>query len=55
VVPLKARGQLLRKAVRSRKVLEMDRLTQFLAGYGHSLAEFHKTSSYAFLEIKKAA
>jgi CRISPR-associated exonuclease Cas4 len=53
--PLKAHGQLLRKAVRNRKVLEMDRLTQFLAGYGHSLAEFHKTSSYAFLEIKKAA
>jgi len=53
--PLKAYGQLLRKAVRTRKVLDADRLGQFLQGYGHSLADFQKNSSYSFLEIKKAA
>jgi CRISPR-associated exonuclease Cas4 len=53
--PLKAHGQLLRKAVRSRKVLDTDRLGQFLEGYGQSLADFQKSSSYSFLEIKKAA
>lgn len=53
--PLKAHGQLLRKAVRSRKVLDTDRLNQFIQGYGHSLADFQKSSSYSFLEIRKAA
>jgi len=53
--PLKAHGQLLRKAVRTRKVLDTDRLGQFLQGYGQSLADFQKSSSYSFLEIKKAA
>jgi len=53
--PLKAHGQLLRKAVRSRKVLDTDRLDQFLQGYSQSLADFQKSSSYSFLEIKKAA
>ena len=53
--PCKAHGHLLRKAVRSRKVLDTDRLTQFLQGYGHSLTDFQKSSSYSFLEIKKAA
>lgn len=53
--PLKAYGQLLRKAVRTRKVLDTDRLTQFLQDYGHSLADFQKSSSYSFLEVKKAA
>ena len=53
--PLKAHGQILRKAVRSRKVMDTDRLTQFLQGYGRSLADFQKSSSYSFLEIKKAA
>jgi len=51
----KAHGQLLRKAVRTRKVLDTDRLGQFLQGYGQSLADFQKSSSYSFLEIKKAA
>jgi len=53
--PLKAHGQLLRKAVRTRKVLDTDRLGQFLQGYSQSLADFQKSSSYSFLEIKKAA
>ncbi len=53
--PFKAHGQLLRKAVRSRKVLDADKLGQFLQGYGQSLADFQKSSSYSFLEIKKAA
>jgi len=53
--PLKAHGQLLRKAVRTRKILDTDRLGQFLQGYGQSLADFQKSSSYSFLEIKKAA
>jgi len=53
--PLKAHGQLLRKAVRSRKVLDTDKLGQFLQDYGQSLADFQKSSSYSFLEIKKAA
>lgn len=51
----KAHGHLLRKAVRTRKVLDTDRLTQFLQGYGQSLTDFQKNSSYSFLEIKKAA
>ena len=53
--PLKAHGQLLRQAVRTRKVLDTDRLGQFLQGYGQSLADFQKSSTYSFLEIRKAA
>ena len=53
--PLKAFGHLLRKAVRTRKSLDTDQLDQFLQGYGHSLEEFQKSSSYAFLEVRKAA
>lgn len=53
--PLKAHGHLLRKAVRTRKVLDTDRLGEFLQGYDHSLADFQKSSCYSFLEIKKAA
>ena len=53
--PLKAFGHLLRKAVRTRKSLDTDQLDQFLQCYGHSLAEFQKSSSYAFLEVRKAA
>ena len=53
--PLKAHGQLLRQAVRTRKVLDTDRLGQFLQGYGQSLADFQKNSTYSFLEIRKAA
>ena len=53
--PLKACDRLLRKAVRTRKVLDTERLSQFLQDLGQSLADFHTTNSYSFLEIKKAA
>ena len=53
--PLKAFDRLLRTAVRTRKVLDTERLSQFLQDLGQSLADFHTTSSYSFLEIKKAA
>jgi len=53
--PFKAHGHLLRKAVRTRKSLDTDQLGQFLQGSGHSLADFQKSGSYSFLEIKKAA
>jgi CRISPR-associated exonuclease Cas4 len=53
--PLKAHGRLLQKATRSKKTLKMDRLGDFLKGYGQSLADFEETSTYSFLEIKKAA
>lgn len=53
--PLKAHGKFLQKACRSRKVLDTDRLAEFLKGYGQSLSAFQTTSSYSFLEIKKAA
>jgi len=53
--PLKAHGRFLQKAVRSRKVLDVDRLNDFLKGYGQSLADFQMTTSYSFLEIRKAA
>jgi len=53
--PLKAFDRLLRKAVRTRKVLDTERLSQFLQDLGQSLADFQKSSSYSFLEIKKAA
>ena len=41
--------------MRTRKVLDTDRLGQFLQGYGQSLADFQKSSTYSFLEIRKAA
>lgn len=53
--PLKAHGRLLKKAIRSRKTLDTERLTEFLKEYGQSLTDFQTTQSYSFLEIKKAA
>ena len=53
--PLKAHGKFLQKAFRSRKVLDTERLADFLKDYGQSLADFQTTNSYSFLEIKKAA
>jgi len=53
--PLKAHGHLLRKAIRTRKSLDTEQVEQFLQGYGHTLADFQKSGSYSFLEIKKAA
>jgi len=53
--PLKAHGRFLQKAVRNRKVLDADRLNDFLKGYGQTLADFQLSTSYSFLEIRKAA
>ena len=53
--PLKAHGRLLQKAIRSRKALDTERLTEFLQEYGQSLTDFQTTQSYSFLEIRKAA
>ena len=53
--PLKAYGRFLQKAVRSRKVLDSERLNEFLKGYDQSLSDFQMTTSYSFLEIRKAA
>jgi CRISPR-associated exonuclease Cas4 len=53
--PIKAYGRLLQKATRNRKTLDLIRLADFLKGYGQSLADFQATSTYSFLEIKKAA
>ena len=53
--PLKAHGRLLQKAIRSRKALDTERLTEFLQEYGQSLSDFQTTQSYSFLEIRKAA
>lgn len=53
--PVKAHGRFLQKAVRNRRVLDTDRLNDFLKGYDQSLADFQTTVSYSFLDIKKAA
>ncbi len=53
--PLKAHGRLLQKATRTRKTINTNRLADFLKDYGQSLTDFQETSSYSFLEIKKAA
>lgn len=53
--PLKACGRFLQKACRSKKVLDSGRLSAFLSGYGQSLNDFQSTTSYSFLDIKKAA
>ena len=53
--PIKAKGRLLQKATRTRKTLDTNLLTDFLKEYEKSLSDFQKTTSYSFLEIKKAA
>lgn len=53
--PMKAYGRFLQKACRSKKVLDAVKLSEFLADYGQSLADFQTTTSYSFLDIKKAA
>lgn len=53
--PIKAHGRLLQKATRTRKTMDMNRLAHFLKDCGKSLSEFQETTSYSFLEIKKAA
>ncbi len=53
--PMRANGHLLRKASRSRNVLDTVKLTEFLSDYDQSIANFQTTSSYSFLEIKQVA
>ena len=53
--PCRAHGRFLQKAVRSRNVLDTERLAGFLRGYGQSLADFQTTTTYSFLEIRKVA
>jgi CRISPR-associated exonuclease Cas4 len=52
--PIKSGGCLLRKATRSRKYLDMDRLEAFLAESGAVLDEYQEDRSFSFLEIRKA-
>ena len=52
--PIKSGGCILRKATRSRKHLDMDRLEAFLAESGATIEEYQETRSFSFLEIKKA-
>lgn len=52
--PIKSGGCFLRKATRSRKHLDMDRLEAFLAESGAALDEYQEDRSFSFLEIRKA-
>jgi CRISPR-associated exonuclease Cas4 len=52
--PITSGGCLLRKATRSRKHLDMDRLEAFLAESGTVIDEYQENRSFSFLEIKKA-
>lgn len=52
--PIQAGGCILRKVTRSRKFFAMDRLESFLSDHGRTVEEFQETSSFSFLEIKKA-
>ena len=52
--PIKAGGCLLRKATRSRKYLDMDRLEAFLAESGAVIDEYQEDRPFSFLEIRKA-
>lgn len=52
--PIKSGGCFLRKATRSRKHLDMDRLEAFLAESGTVIDEYQEDRSFSFLEIRKA-
>ena len=51
--PIKSGGCLLKKAIRSRKYLNMDRLEAFLAESGTVLDEYQEDRPFSFLEIRK--
>jgi CRISPR-associated exonuclease Cas4 len=51
--PIKSGGCFLRKATRSRKYLDMNRLEAFLAESGTVLEEYLENRSFSFLEIRK--
>ena len=52
--PIKTGSSILRKAKRSRKYFDMDRLEAFLAESGGTVDEYQETRSFSYLEIKKA-
>lgn len=52
--PFRAGGYLLRKATRARQNLDLTALGKFLSDNGTSLSEFQESSSFSFLDIKKA-
>ncbi|MEA2115161.1 MAG: hypothetical protein U9P36_07235 [Thermodesulfobacteriota bacterium] len=52
--PIKSGGCFLKKATRSRKHLNMDRLEAFLAESGTVIDEYQENRSFSFLEIRKA-
>ena len=52
--PIKSGGCFLKKATRSRKHLNMDRLEAFLAESGTVIDEYQESRSFSFLEIRKA-
>ncbi len=51
--PIKSGGCLLKKATRSRKHLDTNRLEAFLAESGTAIAEYQENRSFSFLEIRK--
>ncbi|WP_319549503.1 hypothetical protein [Desulfogranum marinum] len=52
--PIASGGCFLKKATRSRKHLNMDRLEAFLAESGTGIEEYQENRSFSFLEIRKA-
>jgi CRISPR-associated exonuclease Cas4 len=53
--PITSGGCYLKKATRTRKYLDTDRLQAFLAENGVPLGEYQEDRSFSFLEIRKAA
>ena len=51
--PIRSGGCFLRKATRSRKHLDMDRLEAFLAEYGSVIDEYQEDRTFSFLEIRR--
>jgi len=51
--PIRSGGCILRKASRSRKYLDIDRLEAFLIESGVAIDEYQENRSFSFLEIRK--
>ncbi|MBM9514256.1 hypothetical protein [Desulfogranum marinum] len=47
-------GYLFKKVTRTRQTLDKDRLSRFLADNGVAMSEFERSSTFSFLDIKKA-
>lgn len=52
--PISVNGATLAKANRSRKTINIDRLTAFLTEHGQMVDEFQDSSSFSFLDIKQS-